>query len=270
MGAAILLQEVQDGVATISFNRPKELNAIDNALGIALCEALHEAEQDPNIRCVVLRGNGSHFMAGGDINSFDATLNKDEWVRRRATGELAIHAHEAVETIRRMDKPVVASLRGAAAGFGMSLMLACDLAVASEKSFFTLAYCHIGLSPDGGSSYFLPRSVTFKQAMEIALLGDRFDAKRAYELGIVNWVVADEALEEKTVEIATRLASGPAKTLGRTKALLNHSSAYGTTLEGQLRMEERGIMDSAAGEEFAEGIRAFLAKRKPNFPKPSS
>ena len=106
--------------------------------------------------------------------------------------------------------------------------------------------------------------------MEIALLGDRFDAKRAYELGIVNWVVADETLEEKTVEIATRLASGPAKTLGRTKALLNHSSAYGTTLGSQLRMEERGIMDSAAGEEFAEGIRAFLAKRKPNFPKSSS
>jgi len=270
MSDAILLQEVQNGVATLSFNRPKELNAIDNALGIALCEALHAVEQDANIRCVVLRGNGSHFMAGGDINSFGAILDKGEWARRRAIGELAIHAHDAIETIRRMDKPVVASLRGAAAGFGMSLMLACDLAVASEKSFFTLAYCHIGLSPDGGSTYFLPRSVTLKQAMEIALLGDRFDAKRAYELGIVNWVVADEALEEKTVEIATRLASGPAKTLGRTKALLNHASAYATTLDSQLRMEERGVMDSAADEEFAEGIRAFLAKRKPNFPKPSS
>ena len=267
MPDAILLQDLKDGVMTLSFNRPKELNAIDNALGIALCEALHAAEQDSNIRCVVLRANGSHFMAGGDINGFGAILDKGEWARRRAIGELAIHAHDAIETIRRMDKPVVASLRGAAAGFGMSLMLACDLAVASEKSFFTLAYCHIGLSPDGGSTYFLPRSVTFKQAMEIALLGDRFDAKRAYELGIVNWVVADDALEEKTVEISTRLASGPARTLGRTKALINHASAHATTLDSQLRMEERGVMDSAAGEEFAEGIRAFLAKRKPDFSK---
>lgn len=268
MGDGILLQDVQDGVATLSFNRPKELNAIDNALGIALRDALHKVERDPKIRCVVLRGNGGHFMAGGDINGFGATLDQGEWVRRRSTGELAIYAHEVIECIRRMEKPVVASQRGAAAGFGMSLILACDLAIASEKSFLTLAYCHIGLSPDGGSTYFLPRSVTFKQAMELALLGDRFDAKRAHALGIVNWVVADEALEEKTAEIATRLARGPAKTLGRTKALINHSFAYAATLDSQLRMEERGIMDSAADEEFAEGIRAFLAKRKPDFPKP--
>jgi len=268
MSDAILLQDVKNGVATLSFNRPKDLNAIDNALGTALSEALQKVERDPKIRCVVLRGQGGHFMAGGDINGFGATLDKDEWVRRRGTGELAIYAHEVIEAIRRMDKPVVASLRGAAAGFGASLTLACDLAIASEKSFFTLAYCHIGLSPDGGSTYFLPRSVAFKQAMELALLGDRFDAKRAYELGIVNWVVADDALEEKTAEIAARLAAGPAKALARTKALLNHSLAYATTLESQLRMEERGIMDSAADAEFAEGIRAFLEKRKPNFPKP--
>ena len=261
----ILLQEIQDGVATLSFNRPESLNAIDNALGIALSEALRGLAEDRKVRCVVLRGAGDHFMAGGDINFFHSTLEIGEWARRRATGELAIYAHEIVESIHGMEKPVIASLRGAAAGFGASLLLACDLAIASEKSFFTLAYRQIGLSPDGGSTYFLPRTVSYKQVMESALLGGRFDAKRAYELGIVNRVVADEKLEEATAEMAAVITAGPPKALARTKALLNHAFAYATTLESQLRMEERGIMDGAAGEEFTEGITAFVAKRKPDF-----
>lgn len=268
MADDILLQAVQDGVATLTFNRPKSLNAIDNALGIALSKALRQLAGDKQVRCIVLRGAGDHFMAGGDINGFNSALDKGEWARRRATGELAIYAHEIIEAVSGMDKPVVASLRGAAAGFGMSLLLACDLAIASEKSFYTLAYRQIGLSPDGGSTYFMPRTLSYKQAMEMALLGNRFDAKRAYELGIVNRVVADDKLEEATNEVAMAIATGPAAALARTKALIRHSFAYVASLESQLRMEERGIMDSAAGEEFIEGITAFLAKRKPKFPNP--
>ncbi|MCE2510871.1 MAG: enoyl-CoA hydratase/isomerase family protein [Alphaproteobacteria bacterium] len=266
MAGDVLLQTVRDGVATVSFNRPKALNAIDNALGLALKDTLHGLAEDKKVRCIVLRGEGDHFMAGGDINVFHSMLEQGEWARRRVTGELAICVHESIKTIRGTGKPVVASLRGAAAGFGMSLLLACDLAIASEKSFFTLAYRQIGLSPDGGSTYFLPRALPLKQAMEVALLGGRFDAKRAYELGIVNRVVADEKLEEATAEMAMQLATGPTEALARTKALLNHSYAYAATLESQLQMEERGIMDSAASEEFVEGINAFVAKRKPNFP----
>lgn len=267
MVSDILLQDIRQGVATMTFNRPKELNAIDNALAVALGKALQAAAKDDKVRCVVLRGAGGHFMAGGDIKAFGATLEKEEWTRRQATGELAFYAHEIIETIHHMEKPVIASQRGAAAGFGASLLLACDLAIASENSFFTLAYRQIGLSPDGGSTYFLPRSVTFKQAMEIALLSERIDARRAYELGIVNRVVPDEKLEEATAEMAERLTSGPRQALARTKALLNNAFSCGAALQSQLRLEERGIMDCAAGEEFREGIAAFLAKRKPNFPK---
>jgi len=261
----VLLLEIQNGLATLTFNRPKTLNAVNNSLGIKLSKALQNLAEDKQVRCVILRGAGDHFMAGGDINFFHSTLEKGEWERRRATGELAIYAHEIIESIHGMEKPVIASLRGAAAGFGASLLLACDLAIASEKSFFTLAYRQIGLSPDGGSTYFLPRTVSYKQAMEIALLGGRLDAKRAYELGIINCVVADEKLENATAEMAAIITAGPPKALARTKALLNHSFRYGVTLESQLRMEERGIMDSAAGGEFTEGISAFVAKRKPNF-----
>lgn len=162
-----------------------------------------------------------------------------------------------------MDKPVIAAVQGAVAGFGLSLMLAADLALAADDAYFTLAYSNIALSPDGGATWSLPRHVGLKRAMEIALLGDRFDAGRALELGLINRVVPKESLEQETMALASRLATGAAGALSRTKALLNQS--FDNTLDDQLLSEQRRFVECASEADFAEGVTAFFAKRKPVF-----
>jgi 2-(1,2-epoxy-1,2-dihydrophenyl)acetyl-CoA isomerase len=169
--------------------------------------------------------------------------------------------HAAVLNFRRMDKPVIAAVHGAVAGFGLSLMLAADLVLASESAYFTLAYSNIALSPDGGATWSLPRHVGLKRAMEIALLGERFDALRAHELGLVNRLVAPEQLAAETQKLARRLALGPAAALARTKALLNQS--FDNSLEAQLLAEQGYFADCAAHPDFAEGLAAFFEKRRP-------
>ena len=151
-----------------------------------LCEALHEVELDTAVRCVVLKGEGDHFMAGGDVKGMGESIKKSpEEIRKEFM--LRIHdLHPIMFAMRRMPKPIIASCRGAAAGAGVSIALACDLVIASEEAFFTLAYCKIGTSPDGSSSFHLPRAVGIKKAMEIALLGDRFDANTAKDIGMIN------------------------------------------------------------------------------------
>ena len=216
------------------------------------------------MRCVVLRGAGDHFMAGGDIKGFHGRLAETTPVERSGHFRAKIHGlHPAIAAIRRMPKPVVASLRGAAAGFGLSLALATDLAIAAEDAYFTLAYCRIGTSPDGGSSFHLPRLVGLRKAMEIALLGDRFDAETAHSLGLVNWVVPSAELEAETAKLAGRLALGPGVALGETKALLNAS--LGNALEAQLALEAESFASCAATQDFAEGVTAFVEKRHAKF-----
>ncbi len=165
--------------------------------------------------------------------------------------------------MRRMPQPIVASLRGAAAGFGLSLALAADLAIAAQDAYFTLAYCRIGTSPDGGSTYHLPRLVGLRKALEIALLGERFDAATARELGIVNWVVPGAALESETAKVARRLAEGPGHALAQTKKLLDAS--FERTLEAQLAAEAETFAGCAASADFAEGVSAFVGKRAARF-----
>ncbi len=262
MTEAILL-EVREGVATVTLNRPEVLNALSDDMIAALVEVMTRLEADEATRCVVLRGAGDHFMAGGDIKGFHGHLTAAP-AERSAHFRAKIHKlHPAIVAIRRMPKPVVASLRGAAAGFGLSLALATDLAIAAEDAFFTLAYCRIGTSPDGGSSYHLPRLVGLRKAMEIALLGDRFDAETARSLGLVNWVVPNDDLEAETAKLAARLARGPGHALGQTKALLNAS--FGNSLEAQLALEAESFASCAATQDFAEGVTAFIEKRSPNF-----
>jgi 2-(1,2-epoxy-1,2-dihydrophenyl)acetyl-CoA isomerase len=171
--------------------------------------------------------------------------------------------HALIISLRRMPKPVVAGVSGAAAGFGMSLMMACDMVLAADNAYFTLAYTLIGTSPDGGSTFALPRIVGAKRAMEIALLGERFDAATAERLGLVNRVVPAAALEAETAKLAARLAAGPTAAYGRTKALLNASLT--NTLETQLQREADAFARCASEPDFAEGVRAFVEKRKPQF-----
>lgn len=257
--------ETKDGVATVTLNRPAALNALDRDMVAAFDQVTAQLAAADDVRAVVIAGAGDHFMAGGDLKMFkdivDATPDK---AKLEADIEGFIHLiHPSVVRLRQMPKPVIASARGAVAGFGVSLLLACDLAIVAEDAYFTLAYCHIGTSPDGGSTYALPRVVGLKRALEIALLGDRFDAAAAREFGMVNWVVPGDALAGETAKLAGRLAKGPTRAYANSKALLNES--LGRNLEEQLDAEAKSFADCASGGDFAEGITAFTEKRKPDF-----
>jgi 2-(1,2-epoxy-1,2-dihydrophenyl)acetyl-CoA isomerase len=262
--------EVDDkGVARLTMQRPQALNSL-NAEMIAGLEAMTaRAAADPKARVVVIAAEGEHFMAGGDLKWFRDELERFADHPEQADA-IRAHFHATLErvqattlNIRQMPKPVIASVQGAAAGFGLSLLMACDFALVAEDSYFTLAYCHIGLSPDGGATWSLPRLVGFKQATEIALLGERFDATAAVQLGLVNRVVPADELPRETAALALRLANGPALALARTKALLNQS--FSNTLEAHLQAEQAAFADCAAEPDFVEGVTAFLGKRKPRF-----
>ncbi len=257
-----VLCEIRDHVAWVTMNRPQALNALNHELTVALREAILPLEYDDSVRAVVIQG-GEHFMAGGDLKWFHSMLDapaEENLVRMEGFID---SVHGLIVAIRRMPKPVVASVRGATAGFGLSLMMACDLAIAADDSYFTLAYCLIGASPDGGSTYSLPRLVGLRKAMEIALLGDRFDAKTALEHSLVNKVVPAADIAAETEKLARRLAAGPTKVYGRTKALLQAS--LNNSLDSQLRAEAEAFARSATEHDFAEGISAFVGKRRPEF-----
>ncbi len=256
---AVVLLSVDLGVATISLNRPQVLNAMDGEMMQQLRPIAESVQTDPAIRAVVLRGEGPAFMAGGDVSVFHSHLPE--------LPELIVHwgreMHFAFLALRRMGKPVVASVHGAVAGAGFSLMCAADLAIAAADTKFTLAYANIGASPDGGSTHFLPRLVGYKKAMELALLPDRFDAQTAKGLGLVNWVVAGEKLVEETTRIARRLADGPTGAYAEAKRLINQS--FATTIETQMEEELQAFSRCARSADFKEGLSAFIEKRKPEF-----
>ncbi len=263
MPEPLVLVAREGAVATLTLNRPKALNALNRELTLELREAVLAAEHDRGVRCLVIRG-GEHFMAGGDLKWFHERLATIEGVQLRTQFEAFVQeVHGVIISLRRMPKPVVASVRGAAAGFGLSLMLACDLALAADNAYFTLAYSLIGASPDGSSTFSLPRVVGQKKAMELALLGERFDAATAERLGLVNRVVPAASLEEETAKLAARLAAGPTAVYGRTKALLNASMQ--SSLEAQLQREAECFAQSASEPDFREGIAAFVEKRAPRF-----
>jgi len=253
-----------DGITTLTMNRPEARNALSMDMRAQLCEALHDIEHDDSVRCVVLTGAGDHFMAGGDVKGMHQSVSSKSPEEIRTEFMLRIHdLHPIMFALRRMPKPVIASCRGAAAGAGVSMALACDLIIAADDAFFTLAYCRIGTSPDGSASFHLPRAVGIKRAMEIALLGDRFDAHTARDWGMINFVVPAPELESETHQLASRLASGPTHVYGNTKALLYRSLE--SEFEAQLQAEAESFADCAARRDFREGVTAFVEKREPGF-----
>lgn len=258
-----VLTEIEQGTATVTLNRPEVLNALGPDMARDLHHALVGVAEDENVRCAVLRGAGGGFMAGGDIAYFQRALPGLRAGRANELDPIFEHVHGIVATLRDMPVPVVAVLHGAVAGFGVSLAAACDLSIAAEDTRFTLAYCHIGTSPDGGSSYILPRVIGFKRAMELALLGERFDARQALAWGLINRAVPADALESAAQEWVARLAAGPRFAHGRTKALLYHSLDHSFT--EQVRAEEEAFKQCAQTADFAEGVAAFMEKRKAKF-----
>lgn len=258
-----LALDITDGIATLTLNRPKVLNALNETLAKELVAKTAQVEFDPKVRCVVLRGSGGSFMAGGDINMFVAELDKDPEERRFRFHTFIQHIHPAILSLNRMAKPVIASLEGAVAGFGMSLMSACDLAIAADTAFFTLAYTNIGTSPDGGSTYHLPRLVGARKAKELMMLNEKLDAQKALAYGLVNWVVPEPKLEEETYRLAKRLADGPTLALAHTKFLVNQS--FDNNLPTQLQAEEEAFADCSTSQDFGEATTAFVQKRKATF-----
>jgi len=226
---------------------------------VQLREAAERAEQDAQARVVVIRGAGPAFLAGGDVAMFHANLTKMPAMVREGAPEL----HRAILALRRAPKPVLASVHGAVAGAGVSLMAAADLAIAADGTKFTMAYSRLGTSPDGGATYSLPRLVGMRKAQELILLSDAIEAREALTLGLVNWVVGAEQLAAETASIARRLAQGATAAFAEIKQLLNQS--YDQTLAAQLSAEVEAFARCAGTRDFAEGVTAFVEKRKPSF-----
>ena len=260
-----LLVERNGAIATLTINRPDALNTLDFALMDALIEAAADVAADDALRVVVLRGAGRHFMAGGDLRTFAGELAKPPAQRNADFQRVIERLHSAIENFHRMPHPVVGQIHGAVAGFGLSLMNACDLVVAADDAYFASAYRNIALTPDGGGSWSLPRIVGTRRAMEILLLGERFDARRALELGLVNRVVPAAELESAVAAIAASLATGPVMAIRNAKRLVR--DALGRTLSEQLAAEAESFGACSGTDDFAEGITAFLEKRPAKFGK---
>jgi 2-(1,2-epoxy-1,2-dihydrophenyl)acetyl-CoA isomerase len=258
-----LLTKQEGGIYEIVLNRPESRNALNAEMKADLVAALDEVAGSSTVRCVVLKAAGPGFMAGGDVKFFHQKIAYSPGERRGFFREFVEGIHPFVSKMANLPVPIVAAVHGAVAGFGVSLTMLCDFVVAADDSFFTLAYIHLGTTPDGSSTYFLPRLVGLRRAKEIALLGDRIAAQEAATLGLVNKVVPLGELETATAALAARLASGPTKAYARTRALLN--SAFDRSLQEQLEQEAINFSECAATEDFADGVNAFVERRKPVF-----
>ena len=257
MNAPPLLLRRDGAIAWLRLNRPQSLNALDVPLARALADALAEvAAPDSGVRAIVLEGAGRAFCAGGDLNCLRADPQP-------AARELIGALHEAILRLDALPLPVLACLHGTVAGAGVSLALACDLAIAADDAQFNLAYVNIGASCDGSSSWSLPRVVGLRRAMEIALLGETFDAPTALRLGLVNRIVPAAELASETARLAQRLAEGPTLALGAMKRLLR--DAPQRDLPRQLDAEQAAFLQCAATSDFRGALDAFAARKRPRF-----
>jgi len=249
-----------DGSTTITLNRPDKLNAFIGHMRRDLAEALEHAGSDRNTRVVIITGAGRAFCAGGDI-AFMAELMKrhdaEEFSRILGAGRRVILA------IRQMTKPVIASINGPASGAGFNLALACDLRIAANTATFSESFAKVGLHPDWGGTYFLPRVVTPNKACEMFFLGESIDAAEALRLGIVNQVVAPEELETATMQLAQSLRAAPPIALAAAKHAVYASQA--ADLDEMLRYETEAQLRCFDSDDGHEGVHAFLEKREPKF-----
>jgi 2-(1,2-epoxy-1,2-dihydrophenyl)acetyl-CoA isomerase len=250
--------EQKDGVATLTLDRPKA-NGIDLEMGRALMHAAIRCHEDAEIRAVVLTGAGPMFCAGGDLKSF-ATFGND---LPAALLELTTYLHAATSRFARMRAPLVVAVNGTAAGAGMSLAVAGDLVLAAESASFTMAYTAAGLSPDGSSSWLLPRLIGVRRTQELMLTNRTLRASEAAEWGLVTRVVPDASLGSEAAALARKLADGPTRAYGVVKSLLIET--FTTAYEAQLEHEARGIAAMAGTPDGQEGIRAFVEKRAARF-----
>lgn len=253
-----LLFETGNGIARITLNRPDYGNAVDLPMARALLDAAICCQTDPSIRCVVLTGAGRIFCAGGDVTAFAASSSPDALL-----SELAGTFHMAIARFAHMAKPMLVLVNGPAAGAGLSLAIGGDVVLAARSAHFTAAYSTIGLSPDGGMSWLLPRLVGLRKAQEIILSNRRVSADEAESIGMVTRAVDDERLADEGKQTSSRLAAAATGALAAARTLLRQS--FETGLETQLEREAQAISRSGASADCREGLDAYFAKRAPDF-----
>ena len=255
MGYEALAYDVKDGVATLTLNRPEAYNALNLALARDLFHATLEADEDRGVRCIVVTGAGKAFCAGGDVKDFADNPDRIGILIK----ELTTYLHGAVSRLARAPKPVIMGVNGVAAGGGMSLALGGDLVVAAESAKFTMAYSKIAASPDGSSSYFLPRLIGLRRALELHYTNRVLTAREAMDWGLVTRVHPDAEFAAGLGALARELAQGPTVAFGRAKALFHQSTQE--SLETQMELEAQAIAVCGHTEDFKNGVAAFAKKQ---------
>jgi 2-(1,2-epoxy-1,2-dihydrophenyl)acetyl-CoA isomerase len=251
--------EVDEQILTITLNRPDKLNAFNGTMQQELVDAFDAADTDDNVRAIIVTGAGRGFCAGADL----ADPDREASATADSGAALEKYFNPVIRLMRALPKPIVSAVNGVAAGVGMSFVLASDIAIAGKSASFLQAFARIGLLPDGGSTWFLPRLVGEQRARALAMLAPQITAEQAKEWGLIWDVVEDGELMKTATELARRLADGPAMSLARIKEAMNRAS--GNELGRQLDVERDFQRELGRSEDFKEGVAAFLAKRKPAF-----
>ena len=251
--------DINDNTAIITLAREQSYNAFDNEMAIDLLRAFEEVQKNQDVRAVLLRAEGKAFSVGGDIKMFADKLD----TMPADIPDIMEVLNTTISTMMNSSKPILAAVQGAVAGVGLSLMLACDLAIAADNAQFTLAYADIGLTPDGGVTYLLPRIVGARKAMQMAMLPELCSAEQALQLGLVNWVVNSNEFDKQTMILMNKLANGPSVAYKRAKELLNQT--WKRTLDDQLSAEMHAFTECTTTNDFRRGVEAFLSKSKPMF-----
>ncbi|MEM5565981.1 enoyl-CoA hydratase-related protein [Psychroserpens sp. AS72] len=250
--------KIENKVAYITLNRPEVFNSFNREMALSLQSILDDCETNTDVRAIVLTGNGKAFCAGQDLKEVtDPDLNPG------FKKILEEHYNPIITRIRNIKKPVIAAVNGVAAGAGANITLACDIVVAHEKVSFIQAFSLIGLVPDSAGTFFLPRLIGFQKALALAMLGDKISAGEAEKMGMIYKCVSTEEFEETINNLAFKLANMPTKALGFIKELFNKSMT--NDLDAQLALESKLQIEAAQSEDYAEGVAAFIEKRKPNF-----
>ena len=257
----MILTENDGAVRTITLNRPEVLNAFNKPLSRAMTKALQEAGEDNSVRCLVITGAGRAFCSGQDLVEVADRLEGDDPIEFGS--RIRNYYNPIVAKIRAMEKPVIAAVNGVAAGAGCSLAIGCDLRIAADTASFIQAFVNVGLVPDVGSTYMLPRLIGVSRAMEMAFTGGKVSAEEALRIGLVNQVVPGDRLQATVNEFARKLASLPTRTIGLTKRAID--AAWNAELESQLDLEATFQAEAAKTRDYREGVAAFVEKRKPQF-----
>ncbi|MDC7994545.1 enoyl-CoA hydratase-related protein [Altibacter sp. HG106] len=253
-----LQTEISNHVATIRLNRPEVFNSFNREMALALQTILDDMEKNDAVRAIVLTGNGKAFCAGQDLKEVTSAEQNPGFKKI-----LEEHYNPIIQRLRAIEKPIIAAVNGVAAGAGANIALACDVVIATEQASFIQAFSKIGLIPDSGGTFFLPRLIGFQKASALMMLGDKVSASEAEKLGMIYKVVAAEDFSEVIQNTAAQLAQMPTKALGMTKRLLNESMTNDMT--AQLELEGKLQIEAAQSDDYAEGVDAFVNKRKPNF-----